>query len=171
MARTLGLWSGCSSVGASESRCKSPCKVPDANWKVPWHQDVTIAVQNRIEADRIRALVHKGRRSSRPASCRGAGTDALPSSSPRYLWRRKWRTASDPRFSSLGSHCRGKDPSYPRGQPRARLRLGNWRCVFDATPPFASRILCVAFAGSSTGHSPRFRRCPTPPRVWANSQN
>lgn len=26
-------------------------KVPDANWKVPWHQDVTIAVQNRIEAD------------------------------------------------------------------------------------------------------------------------
>ena len=25
-------------------------KVPDANWKVPWHQDVTIAVQNRIEA-------------------------------------------------------------------------------------------------------------------------
>ncbi len=51
MARTLGLWSGCSSVGASKSRCKSPCKVPDANWKVPWHQDVTIAVQNRIEAD------------------------------------------------------------------------------------------------------------------------
>jgi hypothetical protein len=26
-------------------------KVPAANWKVPWHQDVTIAVQNRIEAD------------------------------------------------------------------------------------------------------------------------
>jgi ectoine hydroxylase-related dioxygenase (phytanoyl-CoA dioxygenase family) len=26
-------------------------KVPDANWKVPWHQDVTIAVQNKIEAD------------------------------------------------------------------------------------------------------------------------
>jgi ectoine hydroxylase-related dioxygenase (phytanoyl-CoA dioxygenase family) len=26
-------------------------KVPDANWKVPWHQDLTIAVQNRIEAD------------------------------------------------------------------------------------------------------------------------
>jgi hypothetical protein len=26
-------------------------KVPEANWKVPWHQDVTIAVQNRIEAD------------------------------------------------------------------------------------------------------------------------
>jgi ectoine hydroxylase-related dioxygenase (phytanoyl-CoA dioxygenase family) len=26
-------------------------KVPDANWKVPWHQDVTIAVQKKIEAD------------------------------------------------------------------------------------------------------------------------
>lgn len=26
-------------------------KVPDANWKVPWHQDVTIAVQERVEAD------------------------------------------------------------------------------------------------------------------------
>lgn len=26
-------------------------KVPDANWKVPWHQDVTIAVKSRIEAD------------------------------------------------------------------------------------------------------------------------
>jgi hypothetical protein len=26
-------------------------KVPEANWKVPWHQDVTIAVQNRIDAD------------------------------------------------------------------------------------------------------------------------
>jgi Phytanoyl-CoA dioxygenase (PhyH) len=26
-------------------------KFPEANWKVPWHQDVTIAVQNRIEAD------------------------------------------------------------------------------------------------------------------------
>lgn len=25
-------------------------KVPEANWKVPWHQDVTIAVQNRIDA-------------------------------------------------------------------------------------------------------------------------
>lgn len=24
-------------------------KIPDANWKVPWHQDVTIAVQDRIE--------------------------------------------------------------------------------------------------------------------------
>jgi hypothetical protein len=26
MARALGLWSGCSSVGASKSRCKSPAK-------------------------------------------------------------------------------------------------------------------------------------------------
>jgi ectoine hydroxylase-related dioxygenase (phytanoyl-CoA dioxygenase family) len=26
-------------------------KVPDANWKVPWHQDVTIAVQRRIESE------------------------------------------------------------------------------------------------------------------------
>jgi Phytanoyl-CoA dioxygenase (PhyH) len=26
-------------------------KLPEANWKVPWHQDVTIAVQNRIDAD------------------------------------------------------------------------------------------------------------------------
>lgn len=26
-------------------------KVPDANWKVPWHQDVTIAVQDKVEAD------------------------------------------------------------------------------------------------------------------------
>jgi ectoine hydroxylase-related dioxygenase (phytanoyl-CoA dioxygenase family) len=26
-------------------------KIPDANWKVPWHQDVTIAVQERLEAD------------------------------------------------------------------------------------------------------------------------
>jgi len=26
-------------------------KIPDANWKVPWHQDVTIAVQKRVDAD------------------------------------------------------------------------------------------------------------------------
>jgi hypothetical protein len=26
MARALGLWSGCSSVGASKSRCKLPAK-------------------------------------------------------------------------------------------------------------------------------------------------
>jgi ectoine hydroxylase-related dioxygenase (phytanoyl-CoA dioxygenase family) len=26
-------------------------KIPGANWKVPWHQDVTIAVQDRIEAE------------------------------------------------------------------------------------------------------------------------
>ncbi len=26
-------------------------KIPDANWKVPWHQDVTIAVQERVEVD------------------------------------------------------------------------------------------------------------------------
>ena len=26
-------------------------KIPDANWKVPWHQDVTIAVKERIETD------------------------------------------------------------------------------------------------------------------------
>ena len=26
-------------------------KIPEANWTVPWHQDVTIAVQSKIEAD------------------------------------------------------------------------------------------------------------------------
>jgi ectoine hydroxylase-related dioxygenase (phytanoyl-CoA dioxygenase family) len=26
-------------------------KVPGANWKVPWHQDVTIAVRSRVESD------------------------------------------------------------------------------------------------------------------------
>ena len=26
-------------------------KIPDANWKGPWHQDVTIAVQERVEAE------------------------------------------------------------------------------------------------------------------------
>ena len=26
-------------------------KIPDANWKVPWHQDVTIAIQRRVEAE------------------------------------------------------------------------------------------------------------------------
>jgi ectoine hydroxylase-related dioxygenase (phytanoyl-CoA dioxygenase family) len=26
-------------------------KVPEANWKVPWHQDVTIAVRNKVEVD------------------------------------------------------------------------------------------------------------------------
>lgn len=26
-------------------------KIPDANWKVPWHQDVTIAVEERVEAE------------------------------------------------------------------------------------------------------------------------
>ncbi|HEY2039128.1 MAG TPA: phytanoyl-CoA dioxygenase family protein [Edaphobacter sp.] len=26
-------------------------KIPDANWKVPWHQDVTIAVQERVESE------------------------------------------------------------------------------------------------------------------------
>jgi hypothetical protein len=26
-------------------------KIPEANWKVPWHQDVTIAVRERVDAD------------------------------------------------------------------------------------------------------------------------
>ena len=26
-------------------------KIPDANWKVPWHQDMTIAVRERFEAE------------------------------------------------------------------------------------------------------------------------
>jgi ectoine hydroxylase-related dioxygenase (phytanoyl-CoA dioxygenase family) len=26
-------------------------KIPDANWKVPWHQDVTIAVQEKVDAE------------------------------------------------------------------------------------------------------------------------
>jgi hypothetical protein len=26
-------------------------KIPDANWKVPWHQDVTIAVQHKVKAE------------------------------------------------------------------------------------------------------------------------
>jgi ectoine hydroxylase-related dioxygenase (phytanoyl-CoA dioxygenase family) len=26
-------------------------KIPDANWKVPWHQDVTIAVQDKVETE------------------------------------------------------------------------------------------------------------------------
>jgi hypothetical protein len=26
-------------------------KIPEANWKVPWHQDVTIAIQEKVEAD------------------------------------------------------------------------------------------------------------------------
>jgi ectoine hydroxylase-related dioxygenase (phytanoyl-CoA dioxygenase family) len=26
-------------------------KIPEANWKVPWHQDVTIAVKTRVEAE------------------------------------------------------------------------------------------------------------------------
>lgn len=26
-------------------------KIPEANWKVPWHQDVTIAVQGRVESE------------------------------------------------------------------------------------------------------------------------
>jgi len=26
-------------------------KIADANWKVPWHQDVTIAIQERVEAE------------------------------------------------------------------------------------------------------------------------
>jgi ectoine hydroxylase-related dioxygenase (phytanoyl-CoA dioxygenase family) len=26
-------------------------KIPNANWKVPWHQDVTIAVREKVEAD------------------------------------------------------------------------------------------------------------------------
>jgi ectoine hydroxylase-related dioxygenase (phytanoyl-CoA dioxygenase family) len=26
-------------------------KIADANWKVPWHQDVTIAIQEKVEAD------------------------------------------------------------------------------------------------------------------------
>jgi hypothetical protein len=26
-------------------------KIPDANWKVPWHPDVTIAVRERVEVD------------------------------------------------------------------------------------------------------------------------
>lgn len=26
-------------------------KIPDANWKVPWHQDVTVAVRERVESE------------------------------------------------------------------------------------------------------------------------
>jgi len=34
-------------------------KIPEANWKVPWHQDVTIAVRARREVQGFGPLVHE----------------------------------------------------------------------------------------------------------------
>lgn len=34
-------------------------KTPDANWKVPWHQDLTIAVKEKVEAEGFTAWTRK----------------------------------------------------------------------------------------------------------------
>jgi ectoine hydroxylase-related dioxygenase (phytanoyl-CoA dioxygenase family) len=44
----LSLYSG---QIISRSGASSFDKIPDANWKVPWHQDVTIAVQDKVEVE------------------------------------------------------------------------------------------------------------------------
>ena len=40
-------------------------KIPDANWKVPWHQDVTIAVKEKVEVE-LRTVVDESRCPTRP---------------------------------------------------------------------------------------------------------
>jgi hypothetical protein len=52
-------------------------KTEDANWKVPWHQDVTIAVSRRVDAGRIWAVVDEGGRPPRSASCGCFGANGL----------------------------------------------------------------------------------------------
>ena len=56
-------------------------KIPDANWKVPWHQGVTIAVQSR----RVWTLVGEGRCASCTAAGRGARAYVFRTASSRSL--------------------------------------------------------------------------------------
>ena len=43
-------------------------KTPEANWTVPWHQDLTIAVKARQRCAGVRPLDGQGRRAARPAA-------------------------------------------------------------------------------------------------------
>ncbi|MGI4831622.1 MAG: hypothetical protein ACRYFU_26080 [Janthinobacterium lividum] len=81
-------------------------KIPDANWKVPWHQDVTIAVQERVEAEgfgpwSMKADVLHVQPPGRGAGAYGFG--ALPS---RQLRRGERCTARHSRFTSARPHTR-----------------------------------------------------------------
>ena len=51
-------------------------KSPEANWLVPWHQDLTLALRSRAEVPGFGPWSSEGRRSSRPAAHRTLGTDA-----------------------------------------------------------------------------------------------
>jgi hypothetical protein len=58
-------------------------KTPNANWKVPWHQDLTIAVRQRIDTKGFNVWTTKDRISPCPIANSDFGTNAHTSLSSR----------------------------------------------------------------------------------------
>lgn len=94
-------------------------KIPEANWKVPWHQDVTIAVMERVEAEGFGPWSMKA--------------DVLHVQPPAYVLERviSVRIHLDPCGEANGalrvipgSHKNGRIPEEDIGGVRARIPEG-----------------------------------------------
>lgn len=124
-------------------------KIPEANWKVPWHQDVTIAVQERFEVDGFGPWTTK------------AGV--LHVQPPAYVLEnmlsvRIHLDACDEENGALrvvpGSHRRGRVPE--NAIPDIRAEFGEYVCAVPSGGALLMRPLLLH--ASSPSRSPAHRR-------------
>lgn len=131
-------------------------KIPDVNWKVPWHQDVTIAIQEKVEAEGFGPWSIKA--------------DVLNVQPPAFVLEQmiSVRFHLDPCGEANGalrvipgSHLQGRIPEEEinriREEVPERICAGeSRRCVADATVA-PSRIVSVSGTGPSPSRPSRLR--------------
>jgi hypothetical protein len=137
-------------------------KIPGANWKVPWHQDVTIVVQDKIEIEGFGPWSTKA--------------DVLHVQPPAMVLEnmlsvRLHLDACGEDNGALrviaGSHqrpdSRRKDFISSSCWSREGVCCRKRRSAPDA-PSATPRILAIARSGTSQSHPPRFRFSPVTAR-------
>ena len=113
-----------------------------SNWKVPWHQDVTIAVQKRHEVPGYGPWsVKSGVTHVQPPS-EVARANGDSSRSSRRLSREQWSAARDAGNPPAGSH-RSESCSRTRRRVSRRLLRGDARPSFGDASSFAACLLAV----------------------------
>jgi len=115
-------------------------KIPGSNWKVPTHQDLTIAVRERREVEGY------GPWSKKVGIPHPSGPNA----------RHQRRATRDSRFASARPHSLRRHPGPARTRPGGLLRMRGRRSAADETPD-SPRLLAVHRTKPSTGHSHRVR--------------
>jgi ectoine hydroxylase-related dioxygenase (phytanoyl-CoA dioxygenase family) len=124
-------------------------KTPEANWKVPWHQDVTIAVQNKVEVEGFG-----------PWSIKSEVLHVQPPTSvlEQMLSVRihldKCGEANGALRVLPGSHCNGRIPEEHIGM--IRESLGEHVCALEVGGALLMRPLLLH--ASSPSHTPEHRR-------------